>query len=459
MTSKLFYSVSLVSVFLLFGPGCKKTGSAPQPVVADPQITYEVSTAIFPNPERGFIKTFPVYAEGDTLRLPVLNLLRGQNVSLVLRFFYFDKFKATALSAAELQLIQTDMKNLRIAGLKAILRFGYTDDMTGTDAPLAIIEQHLDQLKPIFEANKDVIAFMQAGFIGAYGEWHTSSNGLSTIPNQAKVLNKILSVLPVEIMVQVRTPAMKQQIFNNTQPLTKELAYTAESRARVGHHNDCFLSGGNEYGTYNNVSLEKQYISNEANYVPVGGETCPPTGGYSPNCVEGQKEMKLLKWTYLNLDWYTPTISAWKSSGCFDEFQKYLGHRLALVKSGIATTAKLNGNLKVSVVLNNKGYAPLYMRKKTALVLKNKTTGVLYTILLAVDLREAKPSVDFSIDETINLSNVPAGQYDTYLRIADNAASLENRIEYAIQLANTGVWVTENGGMNSLKHTLTITAQ
>jgi hypothetical protein len=434
--------------------GCKKDGAAPTPV--EQGVTYEISSTLFPNPERGFMKTLIVFSDGTPLNLAQMNLLRGQNISLVLRVFYLDNFKNTAISASELQLIQNDLNTVRDAGLKAILRFAYTDDMAGTDAPLAIVQQHLDQLKPVFENNKDVIAFVQAGFIGAYGEWHSSSNGLATIENEKTVLNKLLSVLPPEIMVQVRTPVQKQQIFTNTNPVTADIAYSTDARARVGHHNDCFLSGGTEYGTYSNITLEKQYISNEANFVPVGGETCPPTGGYSPTCVESQAQMKLLKWTYLNLDYYPATINGWRSSGCFDEFQRSLGHRLALVKSDIADVAALNSSLAVKIEMINRGYAPLYHKKNVSLVLKNKTTGTFYAVPMTTDLRTIKPLLSVVVTESLSLSGIPAGEYDLYLKIADRADGLKNRLEYSIRLANTGTWVEENGGINNLKQTLKI---
>jgi Domain of unknown function (DUF4832)/Domain of unknown function (DUF4874) len=457
MGTNRIYSLCIAIAFVacIGANGCKKSSGGSQPVV-DNTITYDLSFSIYPNPERGFIHTYPVYTGGASLSLPELKLQRGQNISLVLRVFYLDGFKTTAIDATELTLIQTDLDKIREAGLKGILRFAYTDDLTGTDASLAIVEQHLDQLKPIFETNKDIIAFVQAGFIGAWGEWHSSSNGLATTDNQRKVLNKLLAVLPADIMVQVRTPIVKQQIFNNTQPVTSDIAYSTENRARVGHHNDCFLSGGNEYGTYQNVEAEKQYISNEALFVPVGGETCPPTGGFSPTCAEGQKDMKLLKWTYLNLDWYQPTVNAWKTSGCFDEFQRYLGHRLALVTATIPKEVTVNGNLSVNLTISNKGYAPLYNKKTTTLILKNKISGQLYPVAMAVDMRKSKPLAEFVVDETLSLAGIPAGDYDVYLRIADQAASIKNRIEYSVRLGNADTWVEENGGMNSLKRVLKI---
>jgi Domain of unknown function (DUF4832)/Domain of unknown function (DUF4874) len=459
MKGNKIFGIALMTIIAGCMLQCKKSKTGDDnPPVTDPVITYDVSTDVYPNTERGFIKTYPVYAEGASLDLVQLKLLRGQNISMILRNFYLDKFKTQAISSTELALIQSDLDKAREAGLKVILRFAYTDDMAGTDAAFNIVEQHLDQLKPVFEANKDVIAFVQAGFIGAYGEWHDSSNGLATEENERKVLTKLLSVLPLEIMVQVRTPGQKQAIFKSNLPVTKDIAYTAEGRARVGHHNDCFLTGGTEYGTYNNIIAEKQYISNEALFVPVGGETCPPDAGFSPDCAAGRTDMKALKWTYLNLDWYPPTINAWKSSGCFDEFQTYLGHRLALLKATLPDQSAVNGQLKFSITLSDRGYAPLYNKKNTFLVLKNKSTGQFYDIPLNVDVRDVKPLVDLVMDQTVNLAGVPAGDYELYLKIADQAISLKDRPEYAVRLANIGVWVEDHGGMNSLKHVLKIAA-
>lgn len=455
MIFKIGYKIFLPAAFLFCIAACKKT-STPVPPVADDGVTYEISNTIFPNPERGFIRMMDVHSEGASLNAAQINTFRSQNVSMVLRMFYLEAFKNQALSTAELTLIQDDLDKIRNAGLKAILRFAYSDNIGVDDAPLAIIEQHLDQLQPIFTNNKDVIAFVQAGLIGAWGEWHSSSNGLATTANETTVLNKLLSVLPVDIMVQVRTPGAKQGIFNTLDPITAAIAYTSEAKARVGHHNDCFMSGGDNYGTYSNIPVQKQYISNEALFVPTGGETCPPTGGYDPSCNEGRNEMKLLKWTYLNLDWYQPTVNAWKTSGCFDEFQRNLGYRLALVNAKFSAAATVNGSIAPVISIINKGYAPLYHKKEVSLVFKNKTSGAYYEKALAADLRLCKPEVKMSIGESVNLSGMPAGEYDIYLRIADKATNLKTRIEYAVQLANTGVWVTENGGMNNLKQVLKI---
>jgi hypothetical protein len=421
------------------------------------EIKYELSTDIFPNPERGFIHNIETHSADEGLNTEMLSSLKNENVSMLLRLFYLENFKDKPISDAMLSLIQADMQKLRNAGVKCVLRFAYTDDMNESDAPFSIISQHLDQLKTVFEENKDVIAFVQAGLIGAWGEWHSSSNGLATVENERKVLDKLLSVLPQELMVQVRTPAAKQQIFNTTAPVETAIAYTAESRARVGHHNDCFMASADDYGTYTNIEADKEYISNEGLFVPTGGETCPPDPpSSSPGCSQATATMKLLRWTYLNLDWYKPVIDSWKGAGCFDELQRNLGYRFALETASIPDKLAVSQDLSFTIKIINKGYAPLYNAKVTTLVLKDKTSGNLHEIEVPVDMRKCKPLSDFKIESTVKTTGIPQGTYDMYVKIADHSSNLRNRHEFSIRLANTNGWVQDNGGMNDLKHQLII---
>jgi hypothetical protein len=443
----------IMCILVCFALSCSKQKKDNQDAAYN-KIAYNQSLDIFPNPERGFIHNAIVMSEGDNLNPSWLDALSAENVTMIMRFYYLEKFKDQPVSEKELQLIQTDMQYLRDAGLKCVLRFAYTDDMSGTDAPLSIIEQHLDQLKPVFEANKDVIAFVQAGFIGAWGEWHSSSNGLATTDNERNMLYKLLSVLPAEIMVQVRTPGAKQQIFGTTLTIGSDIAYTDEKRSRVGHHNDCFLAGGTDYGTYTNILADKEYISKEALYVPTGGETCPPEGTF-PACATSQSEMKQLKWTYLNLDWYQPVINAWKNAGCFNEFQRSLGYRLALVSARLLKEVVAEQDFNMEIILTNRGYAPLYNYKTTSLIFKNKTSGNIYPIELPVDLRDCKPNGLLTINNSVKLAGIPQGDYDLYLKISDRSENLKNRIEYSVRLANTDIW-DQVSGMNNLKHQVKI---
>mgnify|MGYP006363308859 CR=1 FL=1 len=104
------------------------------------------------------------------------------------------EFKGTSLSSAFLTALAQDFADARTAGLKLIPLFSYSWPTTtdfdqhpevpaNQDAPVSDVLRHLDQLKPVVQKNADVIAMWDAGFIGPWGEWHTSTNNLiGTVP-------------------------------------------------------------------------------------------------------------------------------------------------------------------------------------------------------------------------------------------------------------------------------------
>ena len=82
---------------------------------------------------------------------------------------------------------------------------------------------HIAQLRPVLQKNADVIAVLQQGFIGIWGEnYYTdyfgdaSENGAGKIldnnwTDRNELLKALLDALPKDRMVQVRTPQMKQK--------------------------------------------------------------------------------------------------------------------------------------------------------------------------------------------------------------------------------------------------------
>ncbi|RZL99581.1 MAG: DUF4832 domain-containing protein, partial [Pedobacter sp.] len=155
-------------------------------------------------------------------------------------------------------------------------------------------------------------------------------------------------------------------------------------------------------------------------------------------------------------DYFPATINAWRASGCFDEFQRNLGYRLALTTSTVPAQATISGNIAINLVIVNRGYAPLYSRKDASIVFKNKSSGTIYNSPVTTDFRLSKPESMIQYDLNVSLAGIPAGDYDVYLKIADRTDALKTRAEYSVRLANSGVWTEDNGGMNKLNHTLKI---
>jgi len=448
----------LVTIFILFiaflGSCQSDSNNAPAPIPSG-NVTYQVSNDVFSNPERGFMHQWEVNSEGNPLSTTKLADLKKENVSIILRLYYLEKFKTTPLSQNQLDLIKTDFGRLRDAGLKCVLRFAYTNAQDGTDASFAIISEHLDQLKSIIAENADVIAFVQAGFIGAWGEWYYTTNNLTTPANRKLVLDKLLETFPKEIKIQVRTPKIKQDYFGNSTAMGFDVGYGTTNIARIGFHNDCFMASADDYGTYVNVAVDKAFISNEALFVPTGGETCPPSGVPTASCSKAETEMSLLKWTYLNLDYYGPVLQEWRTNNCFTDFERKLGYRLALVSTNVKIEITLNSAFEFNAVLNNVGFAPVYNPKNTFLIFKSVENGTLYKKKLNFDVRYLTPKLNYQLKESISTVGIPAGKYELLLKIEDASTRLSDRPEYCIRLANTGLWDSTTG-INKLAQTVII---
>jgi len=325
-------NIVLTALALILTVGCitcsKKTIN--EPTTKDLLVVaYKPDSYIFPNPERGFYKYSDCNLGTGTgfLSAATLKSYRDKNISLIFRYFYLKNFKDMPLSQQALNDFETDMNTIRQSGMKCVLRFAYSGSEKEPDAPLSTILGHLEQLKPYLERNADVIAVLQAGFIGSWGEWYYTTNGLNNSGNRYMVLNKLLESMPARRMVVVRTPEYKREFFQRSTNLKQEEAFTQVNIARVGFHNDCFLASPTDYGTYNNVEVDKAYLNKECLYVPIGGETCPPDGVSAANATKAQADMRYLRWSYLNEDYYRGVNDQWITQGGMDNNNEELGVR------------------------------------------------------------------------------------------------------------------------------------
>jgi hypothetical protein len=388
------------------------------------------------------------------------NFRTSANQSLVMCAFLLSDSINTPLSQAKLDLLQRQFDTTRAAGVKMVLRFAYNYTSNAVDAPLSMMMTHMDQLKPVLERNKDVIAVVQAGFIGSWGEWGNSTNyGTGTLTSQQwadrqTILNKLLDLTPANRMVQVRTPDFKYKLVGTT-ALTASEAFNGSAKARVGHHNDCFLASSNDWGTYNNTSVDYPYLTSETNYLPMGGETCNLSQPRS-DCPTAVAEMSRFHWSYLNNGFLASVLSNWRSQGCYEQVNQKLGYRFVLKDATFSNSGKPGGGFAVNINLVNDGYAAMFNSRPVELVLRNDASGALTRVALSADPRRWLPGQTININQTVALpAGMASGNYSVLLNLPDAAASLSGRPEYAVQLANNNTWEASTG-MNKLNQTVAI---
>lgn len=418
-------------------------------------IHYTASSATINNPERGLYTQVPC----DTpISLSQLQSIRNSGQTLVLCVFHLGKFVNSSIDQTTLNLFNQQMTTVRQAGMKAIVRFAYTDT-SSTDATPTMVNTHLTQLAPYIASNDDVIALMQAGLIGQWGEWgNTQHYGDSynmtaqNIADRKSVVDKLLSVLPSDRMIALRMPLFKTKLYSATGLTTSE-AFTATAKARLGFHNDCFLSNSSDYGTYVNPSVEYPYLQAESNYVPTGGETCAYVAPRS-DCPTALSTMGMFHWSYLNSGFNMTVLNNWQSQGCYAQVNQKLGYRFVLVNGAFSSTAKPGGPFTVNLTVQNQGWASPFNARNVELVFRNTVTGALYHVKLAADPRWWQGGQTATINQTVTLpATMPQGNYALLLNLPDPKASLSSRPEYSIQMANTNTWEASTG-FNNLNFTV-----
>ncbi len=476
------------------------------------KMSYKESDEDFINPERGFY--IPIGTTASNFKLldeKILKTYHSQpqqlsgatykiNISLIYRAYELDTFKNKPLSAAFLNNLQKDFDAVRGAGLKMILRFAYINTTHGGncndeykicppygDAPVAIVLQHVAQLKPLLQKNADVIAVMQQGFIGIWGENYftdyfgcATNEGTGVIEDSSWLqrnifLKALLDALPKNRMVQVRTPQIKQRFVYgpgaavNSLPLQLKETFSAANKARIGFHNDCFLASEDDYGTFYNYGNSttkrdtankqlRKYFEADSKYVAVGGETCDDAFSPQNDCAPNgyaQIEMAAMHYSYLNAAYNNDVNNDWDSLGCMKTIKQKLGYRFVLKSASLPQNIQKGKLFFVQLQLQNKGYATPFNPRTVQLILRNRQTGKIFSFAFKTQIQKWFTG-KIQIAQSFSLPSViPDGKYEILFSLPDEYQSLKNNPAYSIRLANENMW-EESTGYNKLNYIVTL---
>jgi len=437
---------------------------------------YLSTSEVIANPERGWYDDYYSYSGGSsmgTIFRPLKAYEMRENrendkITLILRLFYLHEFlEEDNVSPEYLAKMQSDFDSVRAAGVKCIVRFAYSASQKADvwDATPEKVFSHIESLGDVLMANGDVIAGVQAGFIGAWGEWYYTKNfagsgyhpTASDQENRRTLVEKLLTVLPEHISVQGRTPAIMRNINGTDDPITETEAFDGSVKSRTGHHNDCFLANASDYGTYGNLEEDLAYLGETTKYTITGGETCDASNQYS-DCVNGLPRMVELHWTYLNRDYNKNVYDKWMEQGCWDEINIAMGYRIHLFSATLADTVEPGASMPITLTLSNKGYAAPTQYKPIQVVLIHTVSGD----EIILDYSGTNSDIRFWLPgeiQTAGSVSIPAdladGNYSLALRFADKDPGLSENPAYSIRMANVGTWDSQRG-VNVLNHLVTV---
>lgn len=465
-------------------------------------VYYSPTTELFANPERGFYRYFESRASEPTQwtledftdidRLSWMNDDEEATIRQAYCLFYLDDFLESDISPAFLEHIRANLRNVRKAGMKCILRFAYTcksKDNNANDIPDILedpnvhteprIEQllsHIDQLRPILTTFSDVITVLQAGFIGIWGEWYYTDHfvddpkdpdtvSANQFARRKRVIDKLLGALPKTRQIALRTPLLKKRMYGRDTPIRAFEAFTNTAVGRLAFHNDAFLNSFEDSGTFESGE-DKNYLASETLYLSMGGEINEPGSGTVPprSCSASLRAMSKYHWSYINADYFEEALTNWKKEGCIHDpgnisgsIMDRLGYRLVLKQATFPVSVTTNRSFDISIALANQGFAAPYNRRRIHLVFFDRSFSSIAKIPLSVDVRRWLAGQTFTFTRSISLpSTIRSGEYRLALELSDLAPSLQRLSKYSIRLANKGLWMG-HFGWNNLLHTVRVT--
>lgn len=522
---RIFFLLWLCGLFSLMGTSCQdkihylsfnlpeQQNNSFHGIYADDQ----AGTEGLYNPERGFhlsiafYVTEPHYQNAQNMTAFLENEFHthaADSVSLIHTYFYLTNLVGKDLANNHFDLMNLCLQKFRAYGKKAILRFAYEADFMGR-APVGPTEEdilrHAKQLKPFLEKNKDVIQTVQAGMIGAWGEWHSSVNGLEKSPQiQRNILEAVCDMTPKERYVLVRTPTYKNLLDRNS-----------EEYKRVSFHDDFIVIKPHSWdaGMSEGTPSYKQIVE-ESPYLPVNGELPlgfwslnqdpdDPEGGWIIDGIQTARRLFMQHFTSLSVthnykegntqDKYS--MMYWKESpiteeflqenkmpvsdgyfqkkdgskverNVFDYIRDHLGYRIELQDMQITA----DGTNSIEVSLINRGFSTLFNEHPVYFVLIDSSGNVVHQTLTAANVHDWQPynpkdptrtPLVHRIKASLKLpSTLPKGDFKLGLWIPDGSENLQYKYRFAIRCANSDVtwWVSSDKkyGVNILSDKLSL---
>lgn len=413
----------------------------------------------------------------------------SDSISLVQTYFYLTGYIGRNISEDGFNTMELFFNRLRSFGKKAVLRFAYEREFLGRalmGPTLEDIRRHAVQLKPFLEKNKDVIMVVQAGMIGAWGEWHSSFHHLEGSEKTKKEILKIIcDMVPEDRQIQVRVPAYKNLISKDSSDY-KRISFHDDFIVIKPHQWDGGMREGMPY--YNQIVEESPFLLTDGE-LPWGSWSINQDKDNPEDCwlIDGLKiAERLFRQHYTSLSaihnykegkaddkfsmqyWKeTPVMESFLankkmpyspsyfrnsknqrvSRNVFDYIRDHLGYRIELQ---MMTCKSDNDNMSIDISLINRGFSTIVNTRPVYLVLIDKDWNV-SEVETSSDVTLWQPYMPTDttctplvhhIHCTINKKQLKSGKYKLGLWLPDHAERLRYNPLYAVHCANdnTVMW-------------------
>lgn len=343
------------------------------------------------------------------------------SLTLVQQYIYLTPWITEQLDDTAINSVKIILEALKKCGYETILRFAYSydrDNSLVSQITLDQVRKHIEELdnRGVFSDYKGIIATLQAGFFGDWGEWAGSND-----EERKGTVNALLEILPQNYTLQMRYPADKRRLG---------FCDNIEKSSKIGYSNDYFTAGihvmapGNDYvgedyeQVKNEAELFNPYISGEIPYNE-GGEwgldELLPTmkvlqtlkeHRYSALDVSQNYELNIASWKNIPVtaemlrsneilfdESYFKDEDNKEVARSFYEFVRdHLGYRLNLLDESSVSVE--NGEINYDLTITNTGFATVVNPKDIYLVLIDSNNEIVQKIKINVNPKDWVPYND-----------------------------------------------------------------
>lgn len=430
---------------------------------------------------------------------------KQDGVTITQAYCYLTGYCEAGIADDKLAALQKSFDRARNCGVKFLLRFAYESNRSSPGPTSDRVLSHIDQLREIIHKNIDVIYVMQCGFVGLWGEWHTSVHGLESDSGKSSaILRSALEMLPSGRFTQMRRAKYKKnnlEALKAFEEISSSTAFGDKPAARIGFFNDGTLANSCDGGTWPDAPFsthgnpEFDYVCREAPYMPVDGELF--WTGHGERFIAGLTAAERFclhhytTFSYVhgfhkldkdNVEW---VIDDWQKQELpekvlkdrrlpvsdsyfdaaprtsFEYIRDHLGYRIEVQSAEWPRTAWPDDEIKFSLSLINRGFSTFINVRRPFFTLIG-TSGQIIEIPTEADCRswqpykpgdpERKPPTH-KVSASIKLpQGISPGEWQVGFWLPDAAPSLRLEPEYAVRCANGDIpWLEIAGyGCNVL---------
>ncbi len=468
------------------------------------------------NPERGLrLETVIARTEDDLIKWPrkwKFQEFADDGVTLTQAYCYLTQYWNKPIAREKLDALEADFAEARRCGIKFLLRFAYENDAHRLSPNTEGILRHMAQLKPVLDRNWDVIYALQSGWVGLWGEFHTSIQNIDCDPRAcAEIVRKTIELLPEDRFTMMRYPKRRRQVFQSWgfhEGIASGMAFSQALPAKVGFFNDGTLADPTDGGTFADHPLagapgnpDFDFITQDAPYMPVDGElfwnhTCDAKYASGEKAIARFYDHHYTSFSYVHgfslLDGKPAatdpenargTIDFWKETPvtsdtlrkqgypvsddyfngvenrtAFEFIRDHLGYRLEAVDLRFTQTLRAGETFHAEIRLINRGFSTMINPREFYFVLMNDA-GEFVEIPTGFNGQRLQPCHpgdcartpiihSISVDFCMPQTLSP-GNWNLYLWIPDKRNRYQS--DYAVRLASSTPWTERLGrGMNTL---------